>query len=298
MIKNGGGFGVKYTKTISLLVLCIVVLSLAASAYGIFSSQGPGEHQYKSLNGQTVSIYGQGLYKNDSVAMAAQAKGQDKVTMIVGIPLLIVSLYLSRKGLLKGRLLLTGTLGYFLYTYISYSFLSMYNSLFLIDVILMSASFYAFTLSMMSFDIQNLSSHFKENLPVKFIGGFLIFTATAIGMMWLGIIIPPLTNGTLPSSLEHYTTLVIQAMDLGFVVPTAIISGILLIKRKAFGYLLASVVIIKASTMLTAISVMIIEQAYAGVQMGLVALVMFPVFNLLTIYCLVLILRNIKELQQ
>jgi hypothetical protein len=273
-------------------------LSLAASAYGIFSSQGPGEHQYKSLNGQTVSIYGQGLYKNDSVSMAAQAKGQDIVTMIVGIPLLIVSLYLSRKGLLKGRLLLTGTLGYFLYTYISYSFLSMYNSLFLIDVILMSASFYAFTLSMMSFDIQNLSSHFNENLPVKFIGGFLIFTATAIGMMWLGIIIPPLTNGTLPSSLEHYTTLVIQAMDLGFVVPTAIISGILLIKRKAFGYLLASVVIIKASTMLTAISVMIIEQAYAGVQMGLVALVMFPVFNLLTIYCLVLILRNIKELQQ
>jgi hypothetical protein len=298
MIKNGGGFGVKYTKTISLLVLCIVVLSLAASAYGIFSSQGPGEYQFKSLNGQTVSIYGQGLYKNDSVSMAAQAKGQDIVTMIVGIPLLIVSLYLSRKGLLKGRLLLTGTLGYFLYTYISYSFLSMYNSLFLIDVILMSASFYAFTLSMMSFDIQNLSSHFNENLPVKFIGGFLIFTATAIGMMWLGIIIPPLTNGTLPSSLEHYTTLVIQAMDLGFVVPTAIISGILLIKRKAFGYLLASVVIIKASTMLTAISVMIIEQAYAGVQMGLVALVMFPVFNLLTIYCLVLILRNIKELQQ
>jgi hypothetical protein len=298
MIKNGGGYGVKYTKTISLLVLCIVVLSLAASAYGIFSSQGSGEYQFKSLNGQTVSIYGQGLYKNDSVSMAAQAKGQDIVTMIVGIPLLIVSLYLSRKGLLKGRLLLTGTLGYFLYTYISYSFLSMYNSLFLIDVMLMSVSFYAFTLSMMSFDIQNLSSHFNENLPVKFIGGFLIFTATAIGMMWLGIIIPPLTNGTLPSSLEHYTTLVIQAMDLGFVVPTAIISGILLIKRKAFGYLLASVVIIKASTMLTAISVMIIEQAYAGVQMGLEALVMFPVFNLLTIVCLVLILRNIKELQQ
>jgi hypothetical protein len=87
-------------------------------------------------------------------------------------------------------------------------------------------------------------------------------------------------------------------MDLGFIVPTAIISGVLLIKRKPFGYLLASVVIIKESTMLTAISVMIIEQAYAGVQMGLEALVMFPLFNLLTIVCLVLILKNIKELQQ
>ncbi|HZW82384.1 MAG TPA: hypothetical protein VFF14_03040, partial [Candidatus Deferrimicrobium sp.] len=232
------------------------------------------------------------------VAMAAQAKGQDIVTIILGIPLLLVSLYLSRKGLLKGRLLLTGTLGYFLYTYMSYSFYSMYNSLFLIDVILMSVCFYAFTLSMMSFDLQNLSSHFNEKLPVKFIGGFLIFTAAAIGMMWLGMIIPPLTSGTLPSALEHYTTLVIQAMDLGFVVPTAIISGILLIKRKVFGYLLASVVIIKESTMLTAITVMIIEQAYAGVQMGLAALVMFPLFNLLTIYCLVLVLKNVKELQR
>ncbi len=176
----------KFRKTISLLTLCIIILSFIAASYGILSDNGNGQYEYKSIHGKTISIYGKGLYKNDSVSVASQAIAQDIVTIILGIPLLIISLYLSRKGLIKGRLLLTGTLGYFLYTYTSYSFLSMYNSLFLIYVMLMSLSFFAFTLAMMSFDIQDLSLYFDEKLPVKFLGCFLIFIAFSIGMMWLG----------------------------------------------------------------------------------------------------------------
>ncbi|SHH75180.1 hypothetical protein SAMN02745135_01960 [Caloranaerobacter azorensis DSM 13643] len=223
----------KFRKTISLLTLCIIILYFIAASYGILSDNGNGQYEYKSIHGKTISIYGKGLYKNDSVSVASQAIAQDIVTIILGIPLLIISLYLSRKGLIKGRLLLTGTLGYFLYTYTSYSFLSMYNSLFLIYVMLMSLSFFAFTLAMMSFDIQDLSLYFDEKLPVKFLGCFLIFIAFAIGMMWLGRIVPSLINNTLPNGLEHYTTLVIQALDLGFLVPTGIISGILVIKKES-----------------------------------------------------------------
>jgi hypothetical protein len=184
---------------------------------------------------------------------------------------------------LKGRLLLTGTLGYFLYTYVSYSFLAMYNPLFLIYVILMSASFFAFALVMMSFDLEDLISYFNPKLPVKFVGGFLIFIAVTIGLMWLGRIVPPLINGTAPLRLEHYTTLVIQALDLGFVVPAAILSGVLLIRKKTFGYLLASVIIIKGITLLTAITAMAIGMVCAGVKVSFVEMMLFPLFNLVAI---------------
>ncbi|WP_197051394.1 hypothetical protein [Caloranaerobacter azorensis] len=285
----------KFRKTISLLTLCIIILSFIAASYGILSDNGNGQYEYKSIHGKTISIYGKGLYKNDSVSVASQAIAQDIVTIILGIPLLIISLYLSRKGLIKGRLLLTGTLGYFLYTYTSYSFLSMYNSLFLIYVMLMSLSFFAFTLAMMSFDIQDLSLYFDEKLPVKFLGCFLIFIAFSIGMMWLGRIVPSLINNTLPNGLEHYATLVIQALDLGFLVPTGIISGILVIKKKAIGYLLASVVIIKSITMLSAITAMIIGQIHVGIKVNFVEIVLFPLFNLLVIYCMTLIMKSVKE---
>lgn len=110
----------KHSRLISLLVLCIVVLSLFASVIGIFSNAGPGAYEIQSFRGETINIHGRGLYRNDSISIVAQGTAQDIVTLALGIPLLIVSLCMSFKGSLKGRLLLTGTLGYFLYTYISY----------------------------------------------------------------------------------------------------------------------------------------------------------------------------------
>jgi hypothetical protein len=71
-------------------------------------------------------------------------------------PEVIISLIVANKNSLKGRLLLTGTLGYFLYTYTSYSFLSMYNSFFLIYVSIMSLSFFAFIINITSNELKLL----------------------------------------------------------------------------------------------------------------------------------------------
>jgi hypothetical protein len=288
----------KRGKIINILVICIVVLSLFASAYGIFSKGGPGKHNVKAINGQVVTIYGEGLYKNDSVSMASQGIAQDIVTLLMGIPLLLISLSISNKGLIKGRLLLTGTLAYFLYTYTSYSFLAMYNPMFIIYVILISTSFFAFTLMMMSFDMKSLSSHFDNKLPVKAIGGFILFLSIAVALMWLKRILPSIFGGGdgIPVGIEHYTTLPIQALDLGFVLPTAVLSAILLMKRRPFGYLLSSVFMIKFITMLTAITAMIISQAMSGVKMSITEVIIFPTLNILIIYPLYMILKNIKEI--
>jgi hypothetical protein len=184
----------KFRKPIGLLVWLIILLSFVATSYGIYSNQGQGEHEYKSIFGETIPIYGKWLYQHESVSMASQAIAQDYVTLFIGIPLLIFSHYFSRRGLLKGRLLLTGTLGYFLYTYVSYSFLAMYNSFFLIYVLVMSASLFAFIFVMMSFDIQSLPRYFDKKLPVTFIGSFLLFVSSVFALMWLGKIVPALMN--------------------------------------------------------------------------------------------------------
>ncbi len=284
----------KNRKSISLLTAIIAVLSLIAAVCGIIPGQGPG-YEYKSIHGQIISIYGKGLYQNDSSAVAIQAIGQDAVTILFGIPLLIVSLYFARKGHIKGRLLLTGALGYFLYTYASYSFLSMYNPLFLVYVALMSLSLFAFVLSIISFDMENLHLYFSGRLPVKVIGGFLISIACLLGLMWLKAILTPLLRGAAPEALEHYTTLTIQALDLAFVVPTAILSGILLIRKKSFGYLLATVMTVKETALLAAITSMIIAQAISGVHIEPVQVLLFLLFDMVIAACLVLIMRNIKE---
>lgn len=273
----------------------ISVLSIAATLMAILSNRGPGESQYESIYGETITIYGRGLYQHDSVAMASQAIAQDYVTLFLGVPLLLLSLFLVRRGMLKGKLLLTGTLGYFLYTYASYSFLSMYNSLFLLYVLLMSASFFAFLLAMMSFNIEGLPCFFSERLPVKFIGGFLLFTSILFGFMWLGKIVPPLISQTQPDGLEHYTTLVIQALDLGFVVPAGIVAGILIIRQKPFGYLLAPILIIKEITLLTALSAMVILQMANGITVSPAVIIIVLLLNIIIISIMILIMKSVKE---
>ena len=244
---------------------------------------------------ETIKIYGKGLYRYDSVSIATQGIAQDIVTIVLGIPLLVIALFLARRGSLKGKLLLTGTLGYFLYTYISYVFLWMYNPMFIVYVILMSLSFFSFVLMMMSFNINNLGSAFSEKLPVRFLGGFQMFFALALCLLWIKEIIPTITNGTVPLGLEHYTTLVIQGLDLGFIVPIAILSGVLIIKRKPIGYLLSSVIIMKGFTMGATLTAMIISQYLAGVPMSIIEIIIFPLLSLLICYCLVLLLRNINS---
>lgn len=285
----------KFKKSITILTAIIVILALIASSYGVFSKGGQEGTVFQSLRGDAVKIYGKGLYRNESVSMAAQAIAQDIITLCLGIPIIIAALALARKGLLKGKLLLAGMLGYFLYTYASYSIYAMYNSLFLIYVALMSISFFAFTLMMMSFDIQQINRSFTSKLPVKFIGGVLIFVAVLVALMWFKRIVPSIGTGTVPEGLEHYTTLIIQALDLGFVIPAAILGGILIIKKKPFGYLLASVIIVKEAALLIVIIAMLISQIAAGVKIGVPELVMFPLFTIMVIYCMFLIMKNIKE---
>ena len=285
----------KSLRKVVVLCLIIVGLSVFAAGFGLFANEGKGEYNFTSIHGETVQIYGRGLYSQDSVSMASQARAQDGVTLFLGIPLLIASVLLTVKGSFKGRLMLTGTLGYFLYTYASYCFLAMYNSMFLVYVGLFSASFYAFILTMASFDGRRLDEYFKESLPAKSIGAFLWFIGFVIAMMWLGKIINPLINNSTPEGLEHYTTLTIQAMDLAIIVPLAVITGYMVMLRRPYGYLLASVVIIKGVSLLTSITAMLIAMFAAGVKVSPAEAVIFPVFNIGIILCFIVLLKNVKE---
>ena len=278
------------TKTIiNILVFCIIILAVIASAYGFFSNNTIHENKViQTVHEETVTLHGKGLYSNESVSMAAQARAQDSITLFVGIPLLIVSLWLSNKNSIKGKLLLTGTLGYFLYTYVSYSFLVSYNMFFLMYVTLMSLSFFAFIINFTAPELKDLNSRFTRKFPKKYIGLFTIVVGLFVCLLWLGMLVPSIKKA--PALLEQYTTFVIQALDLGFVVPAAILSGILLIKNKSLGYLLASTIIIKGATLLLALVMMIIFMIMSGIDVPLIQIIVFPLCALLCIINLFILL--------
>jgi hypothetical protein len=278
----------------NILIALIIAFSIIASSYGFFSNKVIFEDKtFQALSGETVNLHGKGLYFNDSVSVASQAKAQDIVTLIIGIPLLLLSLILSNKNSIREKLLLLGTVGYFLYTYVSYTFLAAYNKFYLIYVLIMTLSFFSFIRCYTSNELKEVKNHFGSNFPKKYIGIFNIFTGIGIGILWIGTIIS--SFGKSPYILEHYSTLVIQGLDLGFIVPIAILSGILLIKNSSLGYLLTSVVIIKGATLLLAIGMMIIFMVFSGVEVPIIQMSMFPFFALVFTINLIIVLKSISQ---
>ncbi len=214
-------------------------------------------------------LFWKGFYSKETVSMGAQAMGQDLVTLLVAIPLLALSLHFIQKKSLKGQLIWMGGIFYFLYTYASLSFLATYNQFFLVYVAIFSLSLYTFIYGLLSLDVNTLKNSIRLGKITALAGVFTILMAVILAFMWLNIIIGSLISGSSPAILESYTTLVVQALDLGVLVPAAIIAGVLLLRGRGWGYVLMSILLVKISLLGTAILSMIYFMAQNGVEIVL-----------------------------
>lgn len=284
----------KNKKLVSFLSFTIAILAGVASATGIFSRGGPGPYKFESVRGETVTIYGEGIYRHMSLDVAPQGIAQDFITLFVAIPLLLGALFWARKGSIRARILLAGILGYFLITYLFYLVMGMYNVLFLIYAALLGTSFFAFANVMLSFDLNDFADRAKE-VPVRFAGGFLIFSSIAIALMWLGIVVPPLLDGSIiPKEVEHYTTLIVQGLDLGLLLPLAFVSGMMFIKQKTLGYLLGPVYLVFLSLLMVALTAKVVAMGILG-QNIIPAIIIIPLFGVISIFCSIYTIKNIEE---
>ena len=284
-----------YQKALISLVLIIAVLASVAAAVGILSNEGPGGYEYESIRGETVRIYGQGIYQHMTADVAIQGIAQDYITLFAAVPLLLIALFFSRMGSLRGRFLLAGTLFYFLVTYLFYLTMGMYNFLFLVYAVLLCCSFFALFLVLTELNLPDLGDLFTSDKAARYAGGYLIFSAYSVAFLWLSIIMPPLLDGTLfPKSLEHYTTLIVQGLNLGLLLPVSFIVGLMLFRRQRVGYLFGLPYVVFLSLMMSALTAKILAMALNGVNVIPVIFIM-PTFALIAITFSVWLMRSIQN---
>jgi hypothetical protein len=287
------------SKAVMWLSWLIAVLALFAASIGLFYQDGGSPFSFTTLHGQTVQMYGQGLYGYETLRSGAGYKGQDVALLVLGIPLLVLSILLYRRGSIKGALLLTGALAYFLYTYGSMALGAAYNPLFLVYVALFSASLFALVLAITSIDLQALPAHFSAHLPYRGIAVFLFAIGLSLLVVWLGLsIVPALLQGQAPPEVTSYTTLITHAVDLGLIAPVAILAGVLLLRRAPLGYLLASTMLVFSWVLGAGILALSAAQVLAGLLtigqiLGFV--VPFVLLTLVGIWLTVVLFRHVTD---
>ena len=206
----------KPSRIVIWLSWLVAVLALVAAGIGLFYHDAGSSYSFTTLHGQSVLIYGQGLYRYDIPIVAVGFRAADAITLVLALPLLIISLVLYQRGKLRGGLLLAGVLAYFLYYYGSMAFGAAYNPLFLAYVVLFSASLFALVLSLRSFDVLELPTHFSAGLPRRSIGIFLIVSGVILSLVWLTLsIFPALLSSTIPIEVASYTTFITGVVDIG-----------------------------------------------------------------------------------
>lgn len=288
----------KLEKTRNIITFLVIILTLICCIVPLITKEEISQKSMISAFGEKITLYGKGVYAHNSFSMAIQAIAQDMVTLILAVPCMSIALYQVKKKKTLAQFVLTGLLAYTLYTYMSYAFLMYYNPLFLLYVACMVLSFYGFVISINLLFKSTLIEKLHEKMNIKSLRIFLIITGVVISMMWLGRIVPTIANGKAPVGLDNYSTLVIQALDLGVVVPACFVISHLLKEKNKLGYILGPVIIIKAVTLVFAVLMMALCMILSGVYVAPVEYISFSFILVIAIYFLFRVLKQISEIEK
>jgi hypothetical protein len=209
----------------------------------------------------TPSIY------RDAPAVLPQAFGQDVVTLVCGVPLLLIATAATWRGSLSGRMLWLGALGYMAYAYGTYALWARWNPLFLVYVALFGLSLYGVALGLVRTDAARVhAAAVTGRAPARLVAGYLAVTALLVSALWLTEELRALVRHEVPATLVQLETAtnVIHVFDLGVVMPAFVITAVLLVRRRPWGSVLAGVLLVKAGAIGLAVLAMIVFMARSG----------------------------------
>ncbi|QLG48654.1 hypothetical protein [Natrinema halophilum] len=227
-----------------------------------------------------VGLFVPGIYR-DAPVLIPQLYGQDLLTLTVAVPALAGSLYLAAGGSLRGYVLWLGVTGYLLYTYASYAFMTAFNELYLVYVALLWLSLATFVGGMVRLDATALKRSVGETSIRSFIAFQLLFVVL-IAFVWLSEIFPAMMAGTTPASIAEagLPTSAIYSLDLGVVLPAAVVSAYWLWNRRAWGYAFTAVLLVKIATLGGAVLAMAVFMIRDGQPVPVVQIGLFGTITL------------------
>jgi hypothetical protein len=205
-----------------------------------------------------------GLYR-DVEWIRATWFGNDGVTLLVATPVLVLALLRLPAGSERARLLWYGALGYEVYNYAFYMLGAALNALFPLYVAAFVVSAVALVLALAGGDAQATAAAFSPRTRVRVIGGFLVFVAVGLTAVWLGTWAAHVFAGR-PTPVEPEAFRLVATLDLALMVPALSAGGVLLWRRRPWGYVIASIAAIQGALYLLVLTV----NAGIAVSRGLV----------------------------
>jgi hypothetical protein len=216
-----------------------------------------------------------GVYAGSARQLVAEGVGWDVYTLLVAVPILLVAAFYVARGSFRGDLVAAGMLGYFLYMHLEYSVTWSFGAMFPLFVAICGASLVGLVAVSALVADAGVHDRFNERFPRRSFAALTIGMALLLAVMWIGRIAQGLAAAT--ATLHGETTMTVQALDLGLVVPVSVIVAIAALRRVAVGMVAAAVFGVTFVAMATAIAAMMVS---ASIVSGVLQLPPIVVFGL------------------
>ena len=281
---------------VSILSMLAMLLTLASGLASITLDDGGGPYTWTSLRGEEVEMYGgHGLYQYDSFRKAIIVRGFDWANLVVGLPLLILGLYLHKRGQLRGELLLSASFGYLAYNYLIAVMGNAFNALFLVWTALFSVGLFGVALVVAGIDKSSLPARFEANFPRRSLAAYVILLALFLLFQYVIEVLSAYTSGTAPTRLGSNTTLELSALELGIMVPLHFLGGVLLWQKKPVGYLLAIILTLGAFMTFISLSFAVITLHFFYARGGVFEVALLTTLAGITAVFSLLMFKRVKN---
>jgi hypothetical protein len=210
----------------------------------------------------------------------------DVVNLLIGVPILLGSMWLTRQEKLIGLLLWPGALLYVFYNYVAYIYGLPFNTLYPLYLCLVVLSAYTIIYLVASTDGQVVHEQLKGHVPERLAGGILSGFGILFILRVFAVMLLALINKTPIESTE------LAVLIADFLVSPAMISGgILLWRRKALGYVSGLGLLFQASMLFIGLIIFMILQplitsapfsmmdVFIVLIMGLVCIIPFGLYT-------------------
>jgi hypothetical protein len=180
------------------------------------------------------------IYPTDELLQAFVPN--DVVNLVIGLPILLGSMWLARRGRLIGLLLWPGALFYVFYTYIIYVFSMPLNVAFLLHLTLVTLSAYTMIGLVASIDGEAVQDQLTGAVPERAGGGVL----AGLGILFFVRVMGVMVSAVISQTPVAATELALHVTDF-MITPAWVIGGALLWRREALGYVTGLGLLFQAS---------------------------------------------------
>lgn len=209
-MRNEEGFsGRRRPDGVFLSTNFIVVLVVIASAWGLID---PAR-----------------MYTDEEFIQAF--KPNDVVNLVIGVPILLGSIWAARRGSLRGLLFWPGALLFLVYNYLAYLLALPLSWGYVLHLLIVVMSLYTILGLAAAIDAEFVRDRLDGKVPARLAGGVLV----GLGVLFFVRVLGLFGGALLEEELVSRTEVAVSAADV-FLAPASVIVGLLLWQGKAFGY--------------------------------------------------------------